>query len=183
MYQHLTSDDAVSESKSTYMLGLDIDPMLINRCEKIEHLPSFITFKCCNIMDLADRENVINQFLKENCIEKFDVIFCFAVIMWIHLNHGDEGLRDFLQYISSIGVNLVIEEQSWKCYKNAQRRMKRLGCKDFEHIDSIRWRENVTGDILEYLTLKCGMKFVATFGVTAWDRKINMLTVNEENEK
>lgn len=54
---------------------------------------------------------------------KFNIVFCFSVTMWIHLNHGDRGLYEFLQKIVTLGKYLVLENQPWKCYRNAQRRM------------------------------------------------------------
>uniref|UniRef100_A0A8D8QSC4 RNA methyltransferase n=1 Tax=Cacopsylla melanoneura TaxID=428564 RepID=A0A8D8QSC4_9HEMI len=62
--------------------------------------------------------------------KKFDIVFCFSVTMWIHLNHGDQGLLDFLEKISSLGKYLVLENQLWKCYRNAQRRIVKNATKD-----------------------------------------------------
>ena len=161
------------------ILGVDLDPVLIQRCNDLRNGQDALTFKCCNVMDLTDRET-INNFLIANQIKKFDIIFCFAVAMWIHLNNGDVGLCNFLQYISSIGDNLVLEEQSWKCYKNAQRRMKKLNCSPYEHFDHIKWKDNIVEEMQKFLVNECKMKFIATFGVTSWDRRITFYSKDSD---
>jgi hypothetical protein len=37
--------------------------------------------------------------------------------MWIHLNHGDDGLWAFLEQVSSMTDHLIVEPQPWKCYR------------------------------------------------------------------
>ena len=53
---------------------------------------------------------VIEQFLNRHNRLKFDVIFCFSVSMWIHLNHGDEGLSRFFQNVQKYCDQLFLFE-------------------------------------------------------------------------
>jgi hypothetical protein len=119
----------VSEEKKgkadCHILGIDLDPSLIARAEEANKHISNVTYKCVNYM--TDRENTISLYLKQQNRNYFDVIFCFSVTMWIHLNHGDEGLKEFLISVSMQTNMVVIEPQPWKCYKSAVRRMKRSG--------------------------------------------------------
>jgi hypothetical protein len=41
--------------------------------------------------------------------------------MWIHLNHGDEGLTKFLEVVASYSKYILLEPQPWKCYQTAAR--------------------------------------------------------------
>jgi len=98
--------------------------------------------------------------------------------MWIHLNHGDDGLKDFLRYISSISSSLLLEPQPWHCYRTAARRMKRLGCEPFQHWQTITWRQDIEQNIVAYLeSTECNMKQVKCFGRTQqWDRSLCLFT-------
>jgi hypothetical protein len=44
-----------------------------------------------------------------------------SVTMWIHLNHGDDGLSRFLEVVASYTHYLLLEPQPWKCYQTAAR--------------------------------------------------------------
>ncbi len=41
--------------------------------------------------------------------------------MWIHLNHGDEGLTKFLEVVARYSDYILLEPQPWKCYQTAAR--------------------------------------------------------------
>jgi hypothetical protein len=61
---------------------------------------------------------------------KFNIISLFSITMWIHLNHGDDGLIGCLtRSVSYLHTNgsLIIEPQLWKCYKNNNKRCRKLG--------------------------------------------------------
>ncbi|CEG49837.1 loc100151157 protein [Plasmopara halstedii] len=51
----------------------------------------------------------------------YDFITCFSVTKWIHLFHGDDGIKKVFQKIYELlvpGGRLVLEPQPWKSYHN-----------------------------------------------------------------
>lgn len=151
------------------VLGIDLDEILIERAKSIKGNDGNIDFKTIDI--ITDYEKVEN-YMKENNIHKFNIVNCFAVLMWIHVNYGDEGLKSFLKKISLITDNILIEIQPWKCYKNASRRMKKLKCDEFYYIDKLKLTDP-DKDITDILT-SSDINFVEKkcHGVTKWGRKL-----------
>lgn len=52
---------------------------------------------------------------------KYDIITCFSVTKWIHLNGGDSKLLEFFCRLFSLvrtGGRVVVEYQPWKSYEN-----------------------------------------------------------------
>ena len=54
-----------------------------------------------------DCETELEKYLNKFDRDQFDVIFCFSVSMWIHLNHGDQGLKTFFERMAKFGKSLV----------------------------------------------------------------------------
>lgn len=52
-------------------------------------------------------EEKLSDFVAHYQSSSFRVVFCFSVTMWIHLHHGDEGLRIFFDRVSKFGDFLV----------------------------------------------------------------------------
>ena len=183
LYQHLTETTATVPCR---VLGVDIDPVLIERANsKYETQSSNVTFATCDLMQQCigegtaptDTDNPITRFLTQggserNTQDKFDLVCCFSVTLWIHLNNGDEGLKAFLKYVSKKARFLLLEPQPWKCYKTAVRRMKKLDCDPFEHFKELQWRETVDTDICTFLEKECGMRLQEKFGQTDWERVV-----------
>ncbi|KAE9009613.1 hypothetical protein PR001_g16398 [Phytophthora rubi] len=51
--------------------------------------------------------------------KEYDFITCFSVTKWIHLFHGDEGIKKVFEKIYELltpGGRLIIEPQPWKSY-------------------------------------------------------------------
>ena len=91
------------------ILGIDVDAQLVDAARaKIKNHQAKIQFQCCDIVNGDDQ--VIEEFLRENNRAKFDVIFCFSVSMWIHLNHGEEGLNRLFTTVRKYCDNLFIFE-------------------------------------------------------------------------
>ena len=88
------------------------------------------------------------------------------------MNHGDQGLREWLRYVSSISDAVLIEPQPWKCYKNAARRLRKLKCDPLPCMDEIQWRDNVDQLIVDYLQNECDMEIVKNFGQNEWERSL-----------
>ncbi|XP_013406733.1 pre-miRNA 5'-monophosphate methyltransferase [Lingula anatina] len=176
MYEHLTEGISNSQqnmlSDNLHILGVDIDECLIKRAKEANHYPKNIQFNVLDILDDTSRKYSLQTFLNKIGKERFDIVFCFSVTLWIHLNNGDEGLKKFLTILSGITENLVLEPQPWKCYKSAVRRVKKLNCPEFEHFKSLTWRDNVEDEIQRYLINDCKLHFVKSLGQTHWERNV-----------
>ncbi|CAH0725839.1 unnamed protein product, partial [Brenthis ino] len=105
------------------MLAIDIDPTLIKRAQEHNN-DCNILFTPCDITT-DEGHKLITEFIKIHNKDILDIIFCFSVTMWIHINNGDQGLAQVLKFIKENSRTIIIEPQPWKCYKNAQRRMRR----------------------------------------------------------
>ena len=164
--EKMTSEDP---KRTCFMLGLDIDPTLIERAQEMNKYKDNILFKSVDFMSEC-REQILQEFLL-NCDVVFDVIFCFSTTMWIHLNHGDGGLKKFLTDIAGKCKMLVIEPQPWKCYKSAVKRLKRCQ-QTFPWFSKIKIRENVDKFVENFLTDVCQLKKVYESDETKWGRKV-----------
>lgn len=151
-----------------HILAVDIDPTLIERAKE-SNVNSNIMFKVANIMT-ENNQSIIQNYLETYNTTTFDLTFCFSVTMWIHLNNGDEGLVDFLKYIKSISRTIIIEPQPWKCYRNAQRRLKKSG-DSFQLYDSLKIKSNVDTVIENYLCDGSHSKVYESPN-SSWDRKL-----------
>jgi len=178
LYDHLLSskdhdkEETEPDSQNLKILGVDMDPVLIERAAENNRHRESVSFDECDIMLEAARRSAIDQYFQQYSTARFDMVFAFSITMWIHLNHGDDGLKEFLRYICSIATYLVIEPQPWKCYVSAERRMKKLICEPFEHFKCLQWKSNVENDIVDYLKNSCSMNLVDKFGETKWNRSV-----------
>ncbi|XP_034829498.1 probable RNA methyltransferase CG11342 [Maniola hyperantus] len=150
------------------MLAIDIDPTLIERAKEGNDICD-ITFITCDIVS-DEGCKLVQDYKQTQKKQMFDVIFCFSITMWIHINNGDEKLIELLNFLKDNTRSLIIEPQPWKCYKNAQRRMKRSG-KDFELFEVLRIRDNVDKKIEEVLNNNNHTK-VYESPLSSWNRKI-----------
>ena len=92
------------------VLGIDADPELIN-VSLNKNLNSQICFELCDITaTVNERIPILDKFLSDHHREAFDVVFCFSVSMWIHLNHGDEGLKKAFENIKKYCKHLFLLE-------------------------------------------------------------------------
>ena len=76
--------------------------------------PNNIQFKACDIFDLSCNISSVVE-------GKYDVITCFSVTKWIHLNGGDLKLIELFCRLYSLvrkGGRVIIEYQTWKSYEN-----------------------------------------------------------------
>ncbi|XP_044751171.1 probable RNA methyltransferase CG11342 [Coccinella septempunctata] len=149
------------------IIGIDIDPTLISRAK--EHHETNLKFFCVDIMN-CDGYNSIKTFLNDLNLKKFHIVTCFSISMWIHLNHGDIGLRIFLKRVSDLSELLVIEAQPWRCYRNAVKRMKKCNS-TFSLFPYLQYRENIVKDIENILTEECQRIKITETEDTKWGRK------------
>lgn len=102
--------------QNVVVLGIDIDATLIERATQANKYQQNVFYKCCNIMECEDAD-IVNDHLKSFAKSQFDVVCCFSITMWIHLNNGDNGLLRFLDLMTQFSEILIIEPQPWKCYQ------------------------------------------------------------------
>ena len=183
MIQELTRavyDAASGSDKSVHMLGIDFDPILIERANILLEQPvpadgrNCIEFQSVDVMDTSgQRDQIWRQYLQKTTgRERFDFIFCFSTTMWIHLNYGDQGLDDLLATLSTWAENVVVEPQPWKCYRNAARRLKRAGQEPFPLYDGLRYREKILERIEQVLSVQRRMTLHSHLGQSKWDRPV-----------
>lgn len=175
--QHCSDAAALdAPQRAVHILGVDIDAQLIERAREQNQHTANVSYLCADVMD-ADAAAQIGGHLDAVWPgrRRFNAVFCMSVSMWIHLNHGDEGLAAFLRRVSEWSALLVIEPQPWKCYGTAVRRQRRAagaGGRPFERFDGLRWRRDVEERIDGYLVAECGRRRVCQTVPTKWERRI-----------
>lgn len=164
LYRYLES---LYPNTELHILALDIDPILIKRASReIKN----ILFVSCNII-VDSGKKIITEYLKKFNKKSFDITFCFSVTMWIHINNGDEKFIEFISFLKSSSNCIIIEPQPWKCYKNAQRRMKRAGAGDFELFNFLKITKNIEEVIEKLLSDKTHRKVYESQS-SSWNRRI-----------
>ncbi|KAM6233379.1 RNA 5'-monophosphate methyltransferase-like [Porphyrio hochstetteri] len=190
LYRHLLglqesegSLEQPAAGKDLNLLCCDIDPVLIERAQQLSPFPASISFARLDIMDASARGPLLTSYLGRFGRSAFDIAFCMSVTMWIHLNHGDSGLMEFLSFLSSLSKYLLIEPQPWKCYRAAARRLRRLGRGDFDHFRSLAINGDMVERITQILTQDCAMELVCCFGSTSWDRSLLLFKSSSSNHQ
>lgn len=169
----------LSDEFEVHLLGVDLDPTLIERSRESNALPDRVSFERLDFM-ADNRDRKLDDYLAKFDRKKFDVAFCFSITMWIHLNHGDEGLIDFLEVICSRSSMIVIEPQPWKCYRNAARRMRRAGVEDFQLLGSLKLNGDVAGHIDKIVVERCSFRRVTATAENDWGRRLLIYEKNHE---
>uniref|UniRef100_A0A8D0GNQ0 RNA methyltransferase n=1 Tax=Sphenodon punctatus TaxID=8508 RepID=A0A8D0GNQ0_SPHPU len=178
LYKHLlglddneTSSHQPAVGTDLKLLCCDIDAALVERAKQRSPFPTSISYTALDIMDPSARETLSSYLTRFGC-SSFDLCFCMSVTMWIHLNHGDAGLVEFLSYLSSLCMYLLVEPQPWKCYRAAARRLRKLGRNDFDHFRSLAISGDMAEKITQILTKDGAMELVCCFGNTSRDRSL-----------
>ncbi|XP_061943005.1 probable RNA methyltransferase CG11342 [Apis cerana] len=162
---------SADQSKEISLLGVDLDPILIERARERNPRPDRIIFECFDFLT-EDCNRVLNEHLDRFEKSRFDVVFCFSVTMWIHLNHGDEGLVKFLRKACSIADMIVIEPQVWKCYRNASRRLRRSKAEDFPLLKTLKYTGDPVEHIERILREFCNFRRVMVTKNNEWKRRL-----------
>ncbi|XP_050046828.1 pre-miRNA 5'-monophosphate methyltransferase [Dermacentor andersoni] len=170
---HLYRNLASSGLTDVKMLAIDIDSSLIECAKKNCSCPETIEYMCLDITSNDSIESLI-AYLRKVGKDAFDITFCFSVTMWIHLNHGDNGLKQFLETVSKNTHFLLVEAQLWKCYRSASRRMRRGNETEFQNLETLSMNVNVEDNIHDFLQGRCGLEVVECFGQTQWGRKVTL---------
>lgn len=155
--------------KKCVIFGVDLDPTLVVRAQESNKYSKNIFYECLDITTEKSNER-IQEILKLNKKIKFDAIFAFSVSMWIHLNHGDAGLINFINKICHFANNVVIEPQPWKCYMTAVKRLKKAGS-SFPPLERLKLGQNIECDIEELFTKNKFLKIIES-NPSKWSRKV-----------
>uniref|UniRef100_A0A8C5LPH8 RNA methyltransferase n=1 Tax=Leptobrachium leishanense TaxID=445787 RepID=A0A8C5LPH8_9ANUR len=177
-YKHLQPCEPSDEPMDVHFLCCDIDADLIDKAQASNPFPKSISYVTSDIMDSSDPGGPIRNFLDGFNRSTFDLGFCMSITMWIHLNHGDQGLIDFLNRVTKFCDYLLIEPQPWKCYRQAARRLRKLGRPDFDHFHTLSIRGNMAKRITSMLTHGGNAKLIHRFGTTNWGRSLLLFQVN-----
>ncbi|XP_076669531.1 putative RNA methyltransferase CG11342 isoform X2 [Andrena cerasifolii] len=153
------------------VLGVDLDPILIERARERNPRAGRIVFECLDFL-ADDRDRTLERYLGQFEKSRFDVVFCFSVTMWIHLNRGDDGLVEFLKKACSLADRIVIEPQPWRCYRNASRRLRRSKGDDFPLLKTLKLTGDPAAHIEHILTESCSFRRVTVTGDNEWKRRL-----------
>lgn len=68
--------------KNIFILGIDIDPILIKRAKEANKHMENVFYECYNVMKYSDSDkNHISSFLKNYNKLRFEVVCCFSISM------------------------------------------------------------------------------------------------------
>lgn len=155
------------------LIGVDLDPILIERARERNPRRDRLTFECLDFLS-EDQQSyeTLRKYLAQLNKTRFDVVFCFSVTMWIHLNYGDDGLEEFLSRACALAEMIVVEPQPWQCYRKAARRLRKAGLQDFPLLNKLKYTGDTIKHIEDILTRLCGFQKVSISGTNEWGRKI-----------
>ena len=125
LYHHVKRE--LGTSTTVRILGTDIDTTLVNRAvEKSKDIAADVSFIAMDYMEEQTSKYKLDEYLRLHGATYFDFISLFSITMWIHINHGAEGLNRFLrQSIDLTRACLLVEPQPRKCYKTARTRCRK----------------------------------------------------------
>ena len=140
---HMATEQLKNEDVEVKGTGIDIDVELIDRAtskwSKAHGENSALNFHVLDCMEEADK--VLEKFKRS-----MNFISLFSITMWIHLNHGDVGLKTFLSLSAQLLVEccsyaaLLVEPQPWRVYRNASYRARKLGLPEPKYWSKIELR-------------------------------------------
>ena len=134
------------------LLEKGVNPSRQPQTMPIKEFKNYIYGKVC-----FRQENYIADLESK---ETFDVIMALSTVKWVHLNHGDPGLKAFfLKAFSqlSVGGLFILEAQDWHSYK----KKKHLNEKLKENFKRILLRPPM---FEKYLTEVIGFELVEKMG-------------------
>ncbi|XP_051158227.1 pre-miRNA 5'-monophosphate methyltransferase [Leptopilina boulardi] len=171
LYNFLQDNVSPKDKCKISLLGIDLDSKLIDKAQLQCPTSSVIKFECLDFLS-QDREQLISDHLKSINKSKFNVAFCFSITMWIHLNHGDEGLIKFLKTVCEISDMIVIEPQQWKSYRNASRRLRKANVDDFLLLNKLKLKGDMYMHIAKILKNECNFSNVTITNENNWQRRL-----------
>merc|ERR550534_1122506 len=163
-----------------HTFGVDLDPLLVQRAvEANASLHPKLSFAPLDLLGPEEEvDRVLQGFLDQHGRKDFDLICVFSVTMWVHLHHGDLGLRSMLHKLAKLSRRLLVEPQPWKCYKTAERRAKRAGEEPFPALKGLEIRgPGVEQGVLD-MCKEAGMEVEEEYGETKWSRRVVLMKNN-----
>jgi 7SK snRNA methylphosphate capping enzyme len=148
----------------SFILGIDIDGDLITLAREQAKVKvggetgsskptTLCMFKKEDFMEGDDHDGM----------ESYDTICAFSITKWIHIHHGDEGIKRFFSKIYKLlspGGTFILEPQLWRSYsKSAFRTVGDSGTV----LKAIALKPALFSD---YLTTTGGFSLVETITVT-----------------
>lgn len=107
----------------------------------------------------------------------FHFISVFSTTMWIHINHGDDGLRAFFITVKSFLLPhfsaLLVEPQPPKCYTNAARRCRKLRISYPPFLEKVD-RTKALSLLASIIERDLGLSSSYCFGKEEWGRALNL---------
>ena len=186
LYKHLQQESTPAGPGAEgrlHLLGFDIDDTLIQRAQSSNPFPGNVSFIPLDFTQDEASHAQLDAYLRTFGRCMFHLSVCLAVTMWVHLNHGDAGLLEFLSRLAAVSEHLLLEAQPWKCYRSAARRLRKLGRTDFEHFKTLEICGDMAKNVREHLERNCGMELMQSFGSTSWDRKLLLFRKRTEINK
>ena len=152
--------------ENAFGYGVDVDKHLIERAKSRFGRMEFDTLDASS-----------SSFVKhiQSKIPSFDLVTCFGTTMWIHLHHGDVGLKAFLLRLVSLSSSyIILEPQPLKCYKSAKKRMKRSKIQIPEATKQLQWVKSneMLYSKIDQILSESGFALLKTLGHTKWNRRI-----------
>ncbi|XP_069826268.1 RNA 5'-monophosphate methyltransferase [Dendropsophus ebraccatus] len=182
LYNHLVQPEGCVVTKTNvHFMCCDIDPDLITRAQAANPFPDDITFSALDITD-ASSSGTLYNFLDRFGQSSFHIGFCMSITMWIHLNHGDNGLVEFLNRLKTLCDYLLIEPQPWKCYRSAARRLRKLGRQDFDHFHTLSICGDMEKEITKIMIKDGSSELIHRFGKTSWDRSLLLFKIRKTSD-
>ncbi|XP_011171149.1 probable RNA methyltransferase CG11342 [Solenopsis invicta] len=173
-------EEAMSqEQPEISLIGVDLDPILIEKARERNPRPDRVTFECLDFLS-EDCGETLRRYLAQFNKTRFNVVFCFSITMWIHLNHGDDGLEEFLRRVCELAEMVVVEPQPWRCYRNASRRLRRAKLEDFPLLKDLKYTGNPMKHIEDILRGLCNFQRVTVTAGNEWGR---MLLIYERKQE
>jgi SAM-dependent methyltransferase len=106
----------------------------------------------------------------------FHFISVFSTTMWIHINHGDDGLREFFRDVKGFLLDngaLLVEPQPPKCYTNAARRCRKMRISYPPYLEKVD-RANALVLLNSIVTEDIALRESICFGQEVWGRALSL---------
>lgn len=145
------------------LVGADLDPHLVKLAnskviDKDQNISaSFHTTDFTSVEQVTIFSSIIKGKL-------FNLITVFSTTMWVHINHGNDGLCQFFRHARNALTGkgaILVEPQPGRCYTNAAKRCRKLGLENppFLHIVDktaiMSTLENILSSTLELKNITC----------------------------